>query len=161
VAYAATAAIVFVIANVSVMVALEAQRNRTSTTLLGTVLSLRAQELSSVAVLVLTTALLMPALEIGATLYLLAVLRFWPRQRCFPFTLRLLRAARRWSMVEVLVLGTLAALAKLAGLARVELGAGFWSFGALMALTAMITNAFDTRQLAARLTWWPTPRGRA
>jgi paraquat-inducible protein A len=161
VAYAATAAIVFVIANVSVMVALEAQRTRTSTTLFGTVLSLREQSLTSVAVLVLTTALLMPALEIGATLYLLAVLRFWPRQRCFPFVLRLLRAARRWSMVEVLVLGTLAALAKLAGLARVELGTGFWSFGALMALTAMITNAFDTRQLASRLTWRPTSRGGA
>lgn len=161
VAYAATAAIVLVIANVSVMVALDAQRSRTSTTLLGTALSLRAQDLTSVAVLVLTTALLMPAVEIGATLYLLAVLRFWPRQRCFPFTLRLLRAARRWSMVEVLVLGTLVALAKLAGLARVELGAGFWSFGALMALTAMITNAFDTRQLAARLTWRTASRPEA
>jgi paraquat-inducible protein A len=158
VAYAATAAIVFVVANVSVMVALEAQSNYTSTTLFGTVLSLRGQALTSVATLVLTTALLMPALEIGATLYLLAVLRFWPRQPCFPVALRLLRAARRWSMVEVLVLGTLAALAKLAGVARVELGPGFWSFGALMALTAMTTNAFDTRQLAARLVWRTTSR---
>jgi paraquat-inducible protein A len=152
VAYAATAAIVFVIANASVMVALEAQGNRTSTTLLGTVFALRGQGLTSVALLVLTTALLMPGLEIALTLYLLALVRFSPHTRSLPGALRLLRAARQWSMIEVLVLGTLAALARLAGLARVELGAGLWSFGALMALMAMIPNAFDIREMASLLT---------
>ncbi len=155
VAYAATAAIVFVIANASVMVALEAQGNRTSTTLLGTVVALRAQHLTSVAALVMTTALLMPAVEISLTLYLLALLRFRPRPRCAPVTLRLLHVARRWSMIEVLVLGTLAALARLTALARVQLGPGLWSFGALMALMAVIPNAFDIREMAARLTWRP------
>jgi len=161
VAYAATAAIVFVIANVSVMVSLEAQGNRTSTTLLGTVFALREQGLTSVALLVMTTALMMPALEISLTLYLLAVLRFSPRPRCHPVTLRVLRTARRWSMIEVLVLGTLAALARLAGLARVELGTGLWAFAALMAMMAVIPNAFDLREMAERLTWRPTRMGRA
>jgi paraquat-inducible protein A len=161
VAYAAAAAIVLLIANISVMVGLEAQGNRTSTTLAGTVLSLRAQGLASVALLVLATALVMPALEIGLTLYLLALLRFWRRPWCFPMTLGLLQTARRWSMIEVLVLGTLAALARLGSLARVEIGPGLWAFGALMALMAMIPNAFDLREMAKRLTWRParTERG--
>ena len=155
VAYAAAAAIVLVIANISVMVGLEAQGTRTSTTLLGTVLSLRAQDLASVSVLVLTTALVMPALEIGLTFYLLALLRFSRRPRCYPMTLSLLQAARRWSMIEVLVVGALAALARLASLARIEIGPGLWAFGALMALMAMIPNAFDLREMATRLTWRP------
>jgi paraquat-inducible protein A len=161
VAYAAAAAIVLLIANISVMVGLEAQGNRTSTTLLGTVVSLWAQGLASVATLVLTTALVMPALEIGLTLYLLALLRFSPRPWCFPMTLALLQTARRWSMIEVLVLGTLAALARLGSLARVELGPGLWAFGALMALMAMIPNAFDLREMATRLSWRPAGNGRA
>ena len=161
VAYAATAAIVFVIANASVMVALEAQGNRTSTTLLGTVFALRGQGLTSVALLVMTTGLLMPALEIGLTLYLLALLRLSPHPRCHPAALRILGIARQWSMIEVLVLGTLAALAKLAGLARVELGAGLWSFAALMAMMAVIPNAFDVREMAALLTRRQTGAGDA
>jgi paraquat-inducible protein A len=160
-AYSATAAILFLMANASLLVALEAQGNRTATTLLGTVLALRAQKLTSVAALVLMTALLMPALEIGLTFYLLALLRFSPRPRCFPVALRLLHAARPWSMIEVLVLGTLAALARLAQLARVELGPGLWSFGALMAMMAAIPTAFDIRELAARVTWQPTGTAKA
>jgi paraquat-inducible protein A len=155
VAYAAAAAIVLLIANVSDMVGLEAQGDRTSTTLVGTVLSLREQGLTSVGALVLTTALVMPSLEIGLTLYLLALLRFSSRPWCFPMTLALLQTARRWSMIEVLVLGTLAALARLGSLARVEIGPGLWAFGALMALMAMIPNAFDLREMATRLSWRP------
>src|SRR6188474_2044540 len=105
-AYATAAAVLFLIANGTRMVGLEAQGDRTATTLLGTVLWLRAQHFADVGALVLVTGLLAPALEIGLTLYLLAVLRFWPRRRCFPRALRLLHAVRPWSMIDVLVLGT-------------------------------------------------------
>jgi len=158
-AYAVAAAVLFLIANLSHMVGLEAQGDRTSTTLVGAVRALREQHLLVVAALVLTTGLAMPALEIGLTLYLLAVLRFWPRRRCFPLTLRLLHAARPWSMIEVLVLGTLVSLGKLAQVARVEIGAGLWAFGALMLMMAAIPTGFDIRELAARVTWRPTWAG--
>ena len=94
-AYAATAAILFLIANGSWMVGLEAQGDRTSTTLVGTVAALRQQHDADVGALVLTTGLLMPALEIGLTLYLLTVLRFWPRRHCFPRHRRRNRRRRR------------------------------------------------------------------
>jgi paraquat-inducible protein A len=158
-AYAATAAVLFLIANSAWMVGLETQGDRTSTTLFGTVLALRDQHLLDVGLLVLATGLVMPALEIGLTLYLLAILRLAPRRRCFPITLRILHAARPWSMIDVLVLGTLVALGRLAQSAHVEVGAGLWAFGALMLAMAAIPTGFDTRELAARVTWQPTWTG--
>jgi paraquat-inducible protein A len=158
-AYAATAAVLFLIANVEQMVGLQAQGDRTSTTVAGTVVALRAQHLPDVGALVFTTALLMPALEIGLTLYLLAVVRFSPRRRCFPFSLRLLTAVRPWSMIDVLVLGTLVALGRLAQVARVELGPGLWAMGGLMLMMAAIPTGFDLRELAERVTWRPTWTG--
>ena len=157
-AYAAAAAVLFLIANGAQMVGLEAQGDRTSTTLVGAALSLHAQHASDVGALVVATGLLAPALEIGLTLYLLAVLRFWPRRRCFPRTLRLLHAVRPWSMVDVLVLGTLVALGRLSQSARIDVGPGLWALGGLMLMMAAIPTGFDVRELAARVTWRPTWR---
>src|SRR4051794_12725943 len=97
-AYATTAAILFVIANSSQMVGLDAKGDRTSTTLAGTVVALGRQHFLELGLLVLATAVVMPALEIGTMLYLLAGLRFRPRRRGFPFALRLLHVVRPWSM---------------------------------------------------------------
>src|SRR5262245_17972356 len=58
-AYASAAGVLFLIANSSWMVELQAQGNRTSTSLLGAALALREQHLSAVAALVLTTGLAM------------------------------------------------------------------------------------------------------
>jgi paraquat-inducible protein A len=155
-AYATTAVVLLLIANGTQMVGLEAQGDRTATTLVGTALWLRQQHFLDVGVLILATGLLAPALEIGLTLYLLAVLRFWPRRRCFPRALRLLHAVRPWSMIDVLVLGTLVALGRLSQTARVDIGAGLWAFAALMLAMAAIPTGFDVRELAARVTWRPT-----
>jgi paraquat-inducible protein A len=158
-AYAAAAAVLFLIANLSLMMGLDAQGNRTSATLLGAVLAIRDQHLVVVPALVAMTGFAMPAVELGLTLYLLAVLRFRPRRRCFPLALRLLHAVRPWAMIEVLVLGTLVSLGKLAQMARVEIGAGLWAFGGLMMMMAAIPLGFDVRELAARVTWQPTWAG--
>lgn len=150
-AYATTAAILFLIANGWQMVGLDAQGDRTSTTLAGTVIALWQQHFGYLGLLVLATAVVMPALEIGTMLYLLAGLRFWPRRRGFPFALRLLHLVRPWSMVEVLVLGTLVALGRLGRTAHVDIGAGFWALGGLMLTMATIPAAFDLRELADRV----------
>ena len=159
-AYATTAAVLFLIANATRMVGLEAQGDRTSTSLVGAAVALREQHFPAVGALVLATGLLFPALEIGLTLYLLAILRIRPRRgRHLPFALRLLHWARPWSMIDVLVLGTLVALGRLSQTARVDVGAGMWAFGALMLMMAAIPTGFDVRELAARVSWRPTPTG--
>jgi paraquat-inducible protein A len=150
-AYALGAAVLFVVANAFPIVALEAQGLRTSTTLLGTVQTLRDQDMTSVAALVFVTTVAMPAVQIGALLYMLAPLKLGRVPHGLPAVFRVVNAVRPWGMVEVFMLGTLVSLAKLAHLAHVVPGIALWSFGALMFLVAAAAAAFDPHALWARV----------
>ena len=56
-----------------------------------------------------------------------------------------------WGMVEVMMLGVLVALVKLAHLAEIVLGVALWSLAALVILLAAAAAAFEPRDLWARL----------
>jgi paraquat-inducible protein A len=150
-AYALGAAVVFVLANAFPIVGLDAQGNRTSTTLLHTVRVLHDEGMTSVAALVFVTTFLVPALEIAALVYLLAPLQLGRVPPHFGRVFRLVHAVRPWGMVEVFLLGTLVSLAKLAHLAHVEVGIALWSFAALMVLLAAAAAAFDSHALWERV----------
>src|SRR5213594_4155216 len=135
-AFTVGAAVLFILANVFPVVGLEAQGNRTSTTLFGTVRTLHDQGMTSVAVLVFVTAILMPALDIGAMLYMLLPIRLGVVPKGLPAMFRLVQTVRPWGMVEVFMLGTLVSLAKLSHIAAVRPGIALWSFGMLMFLVA-------------------------
>lgn len=125
------AAILFLIANAAPVVTMESGGGRIPATIAGTAAYLWSQHRPTLAALVLATAVLMPALEIGLGLLLLVAPRAAvPRAAAA----RLLHRVRRWSMPDVLVVATLATLARLASLARVQIGWGLWALLALMAL---------------------------
>jgi len=92
-AFTVGAAVLFILANVFPVVGLEAQGNRTSTTLFGTVRTLHDQGMTSVAVLVFVTAILMPALDIGAMLYMLLPIRLGVVPKGLPAMFRLVHTA--------------------------------------------------------------------
>jgi len=150
-AYMLAAAALFVVANAFPIVALEAQGTRISTTLFGTVRTLHDQDMTSVAVLVFVTTFLMPALQMGAMLYMLLPIKLGLVPRRLPAMFRLVQTVRPWGMVEVFMLGTLVSLAKLAHIARVVPGVAIWSFGALMILLAAAAATFDPHDLWARV----------
>ena len=58
-----------------------------------------------------------------------------------------------WSMPEVMMLGVLIALVKIAELATVTPGVGLYAFGALMLLVPAISLSFDVRALWQRVAW--------
>jgi paraquat-inducible protein A len=145
-AYSLGAAVLFVIANSFPIVGLEAAGFHSSTTLLGTVRTLYDGDMTSVAGLVFVTTFLMPALSIGAFLYLLLPLKLGRVPRGLPAVFRVLHGVRPWGMVEVFLLGTLVALTKLAALASVVPGISLWSVGALMFLVAAAAASFDTHE---------------
>jgi paraquat-inducible protein A len=58
-----------------------------------------------------------------------------------------------WSMPEVMLLGILVALIKIAALATVIPGVGLYAMGALVILLAAIKLTFDPRQIWQRLEW--------
>ena len=144
------AAVLFILANMFPVVGLDAQGTRISTTLFGTVRTLHDQNMTSVALLVFTTTILMPALDIGAMLYMLLPLRLGRVPHGLPAMFRLVHAVRPWGMVEVFMLGTLVSLAKLSHIAAVLPGVALWSFGILMFLLAASAASFEPRDFWAQ-----------
>jgi paraquat-inducible protein A len=144
-AYALAAAVVFLIANAFPIMSLSGQGTRTSATLLGAVQALRAQDLGSVAALVLVTAFLMPAIKITTSLYLLLGSGRRRRPPGLGVAFRLWRLSRPWTMIDVLVLAILATVGRLGKIALLEVGLALWSFAALMVLLAATDAAFDPR----------------
>ena len=145
------AAVMMIVANLFPIVGLDAEGNRTSTTLFGTVRTLYDDEMLSVAALVFVTTILMPVLDIGAMLYMLLPLKLGWVPKGLPASFRLVQTVRPWGMVEVFMLGTLVSLAKLGHIAHVLPGIALWSFGALMFLVAAAAASFDADDLWARV----------
>lgn len=150
-AYTLAATFVFVLANAFPIVGLDAQGNHTATTLFGTVRTLHAQDMDSVAALVFFTTMLMPSLQLGSMLYMLLPLKLGHVPRFLPVMFRLVEIARAWGMVEVFLLGTLVSLAKLAHLASLVPDIALWSFAALMVLLAASASSFDEHSFWARV----------
>jgi paraquat-inducible protein A len=99
------------------------------------------------AVLVFVTTLLAPAIQISATLTLLAYLRLKRGQQHFAQLTRLVQAIRVWGMLDVLMLGILVSLVKLAALATIVPGVALYSFAALLVLLTLLSTSFSTRDL--------------
>jgi paraquat-inducible protein A len=109
------------------------------------------EDMKSVGILVFVTTMLMPALELCALTYLLLPLRLGRAPSHFALVFRMLQAVKPWGMVEVLMLGVLVSLVKLANLAGVVPGIALWSFAALMFVMAAVAAVFDPRDLWARV----------
>ena len=58
-----------------------------------------------------------------------------------------------WSMSEVMMLGILVALIKIAELATVEPGIGMYAVGGLIVLFAAIMGTFHPREVWKRVKW--------
>jgi len=58
-----------------------------------------------------------------------------------------------WSMGEVMILGIMVSLIKIAELASVGVGYGMYAVGALVVLLAAISITFDPREVWRRVEW--------
>ena len=141
------AIIVFLTANAFPIVTLKVQGANAATTLFGTALALWHQQMEPVAALVVFTAIVVPALELGALAWLLWPLILGRPPAGFVRLLVLLHRVHPWSMAEVFLMGVLVALVKLAHLAEVAPGIGLWSFCALIVLLALSAGNFDSQSL--------------
>jgi paraquat-inducible protein A len=150
-AYALAALALFVLANAFPIVGLSVNGDLVETTLFGSVYVLYRDGMWPLAVLIFVTTLLMPMLQAAGIVWLLLPLRLGRRPYRAESVFRMLHVAQSWGMTEVLILGLLVALVKLAHIASVVPDTALWSFGALMLLLAAAAAAFDPRDLWARL----------
>jgi len=124
------AAIVFLGANTFPLMELDAQGLRTETTLFGTVVALNDTGWPLIALLVLATTIVVPTLQMGLSLMILAPVRFGRVPQGLGLLSRLLDTVWAWGMVEVFLLGSMVSLVKLTKIASVTTGGALYMAGA-------------------------------
>ena len=150
------ALVLYLIANAVPMLGLHAVGREAFTTVIGGAQQLWNNGQQLVSVLVLFAAVISPALQIG---FLLAILIGCTRERppaWVGLLLRHLEFTRTWSMIEVMLLGVLVALTKIADYATVIIGTAFFALFALVILLAAIQSCFDPREVWERVEWAET-----
>ena len=147
------ALVLYLIANAVPMLGLHAVGREAFTTVIGGAQQLWNNGQQLVSVLVLFAAVISPALQIG---FLLAILIGCTRERppaWVGLLLRHLEFTRTWSMIEVMLLGVLVALTKIADYATVIIGTAFFALFALVILLAAIQSCFDPREVWQHVEW--------
>jgi paraquat-inducible protein A len=152
-ALALAAAVLYVVANAVPMLGLSAVGRQASTTVLGGVQQLWHDEQQVVAVLVLFAAVVAPALQIGFMLAIVLGTRLERPPRWVGTLLRHHPTTRTWSMIEVMLLGVMVALIKIADYATVIPGTALFALGALVFLLAGMQASFDPREVWERVEW--------
>jgi paraquat-inducible protein A len=150
-AFTLTAMVLFAVANAFPIVGLAVNGDLVETTLFGAARVLYRDGMWPIAGLVFITTILMPFVEISAMAYLLLPLRLHGVPHRPELAFRFLHLAKPWGMTEVLILGMLVALVKLAHIASVVPGVALWAFGAVMIVLAATAAAFDPRDVWARI----------
>jgi paraquat-inducible protein A len=137
-AVAAAAAQLWVLMNVFPLVALTLGGAHRETTLSGAAVALATHGMPALAALVVLTAIVAPGTEIALALYVLGRLRSLVRSGTLGRLVRWFRTLRRWSMVDVFMLGSLVSIVKLSHLADLVVGPALWACAALLPALAFL-----------------------
>ncbi len=147
------AAVLYVIANSVPMLGLTIVGRAASTTVLGGVETLWQDGQEIVAVLVLFTVILAPALQISLMLAIVLGASRATAPRWVATLLRHYPTTGTWSMIEVMMLGVLVALVKIADYATVIPGVALFVLGGLVFVLAAMQSSFDAREVWEKIEW--------
>ena len=142
------ALVTFLIASFADVILIRLGSTTVATTLPGAVAAAWRDGQRLVAVAAAVTALLAPALFIVLRLYVLVPLALGKVPPGFGPCVRALHLVARWNMVEVLTVGALLSLVRLAGMATATPGPGLYALGTLTLLFAAIEST------GLRHLWW-------
>jgi paraquat-inducible protein A len=148
-----TAVIALIIALTLPLMELHVVGRFASTTIPGAAYEMWLQGQLVVSVLVLFCAVIAPAGYILFMLVLLLAARRSPVPHWAAEMLRWVAHLQVWSMLEVVMLGVLVALTKIAQLASVDPGIGMYAFGATILLIPAIMTNVDRRRIWQRVEW--------
>ena len=152
-ALAIAALLALVVANTAQLMGLSAVGRHASTTIIGGTYQMWLEGQEVTAVIVGFCAVLAPAGYLVFLLIVLLAVRRPPAPSWVGDMLRWAERTRPWAMTEVMMLGILVALIKIADLAKVEAGIGMYAVGVLMLLFPAILSSIDTEELWARVAW--------
>jgi paraquat-inducible protein A len=147
------AAIVLIIANVTPLMELSVSGRQARTTILGGAMEMWFLGQQITAVLVAFCTVLAPAIHIVIMSTILLTVRRTTVPWWVGAMLRWSQFHQSWAMVEVMMLGVLVALIKIAEFATVIPGIGMFAAGALVALVTAMTVTFDPYEVWQRVEW--------
>ena len=147
------AAIVLIVANTQPMMGLSAVGRQASTTILGGAYEMWVQGRELTAMVVAFCVVIAPAGYLACMLTILLAARRPPAPPWVGGLLRWADFMKPWSMLEVMMLGVLVALVKIAELATVTPGVGMYATGLLVLLLPAIAVAFDPEEIWNRVEW--------
>ena len=147
------AAIAFIIANTAPLMSLTAAGRESSTTIIGGAIEMWLQGSEITAAAVAICAVIAPAGHLAFMLVVLLAVRHPPAPRWIGEMLRSAHFMHPWSMTEVMMLGILVALFKIAQLATVIPGTGMYAAFAFIVLLTAVRVAFDPREVWKRVRW--------
>jgi paraquat-inducible protein A len=147
IALALCALVLLFLTNVYPLVTMRINGISRDTTLIGAALGLYAQGFDSLAALVFLTTVIGPLLQIVALLYVLIPLWRGRRAPGQVTVLRIFTQVRTWSFIEVFLLGSLAALVRLAKFAHITPGIALWSCLLLMLCLSELLSITSPGQL--------------
>jgi paraquat-inducible protein A len=150
---ALAALVLYLIANTVPMLGLSAVGHQAFTTVFGGALQLWHDDQKMVGVLVLFAAVISPALQIGFMLLISIGARFQQPPAWVGMLMHRVHFTRTWSMIEVMLLGVLVALTKIADYATVIPGIALFALFALVFLLASMQSTFDPREVWDRVEW--------
>ena len=150
-AFMSAAAFAFACALAWPVMELDARGIHSESTIYGLVQALFRSGWPSVALLVLFTVIVIPIVQLAASLYLLVSLELGRIPTFLTPAVRTIDAVWRWGMVEVFLLGAIVSLVKLTKVADVDLGGALYAVGAYVALVTAGTASFDSSALWRRV----------
>jgi paraquat-inducible protein A len=150
-ALTSTALVLFLVVLFSHVISIRLGGTTVESTIPGAVMAAWDEGDRMVAVATAVTALIAPALYILLRLYVLVPLAAGRTPFGFGPCVRALHQVSRWNMLEVLTVGGLLSLVRLAALAEAAPGPAMYALGALTILFAAIESA------GLRHLWWYVP----
>jgi len=147
------AVVLYIVANSVPMLGLTIVGRDASTTVIGGAQHLWDNGQKIVGVLVLFTAVIAPALQIGLMLAIVLGARLERPPRWVGTMLRYHPTTRIWSMIEVMMVGVLVALVKIADYATVIPGMALFVLWVLVFILAAMSASFDSREVWERVQW--------
>jgi paraquat-inducible protein A len=150
------ALILLVLANAFPFLTLQISGREQTTTIIGASRALYEAGMGPLAVVVLITTLIGPALVIISSLYVLLGVRLGIPLPMLRSILSWISHLQPWGMLDVFMLGVLVSSVKLAGMAHMVLGPALYAFAGLILVSAGAMAAFEPQLLWERL---GMPRG--
>ena len=152
-ALAIAAAVLLIIANTEPMLGLTAAGQECFTTVFRGAELLWEHGEPLVAALIFFCAILAPAIQVSLLLLVLLGARCEVPPAWVGSLLRHVPFTRIWSMIEVMLIGVMVALTKIAEYAAPVLGHALFALGGLVVLFAAMQSIFDPREIWQRVEW--------